>query len=613
MWDLFKAELLRFRYWAIACALLHLAVLGFMTRMVDMAQQPLLVYRVVCCAYVVAGLLFGLFQMGGYRRPNTWLNLLHRPLPHWQVACALLGAALLLLAVAIAAPILITALWQETKTARVVDLRHWLMPLSAFLLATCAYLAGAYAMLGQRRYSVSGLVFLVLVSATAASGVWFLLAQLLAITWLAALVFIAFKPDLSAAPRRWLPVVLTAIPLQMGVYFALIMLGFGVELVWIMEGSHPNNSTPPHGGFVEANKAEGRDLMRDLLVASEREEAPLWHEQITLSEVHAIGRELGALPIRGQLTNIMPMEFDDNERRLRWVFSHDRMRFEGYGLADGKASGVLGVGADGAAFTTPPLPRGSMPGLSAGDSVLLGSDVIYQYNSETRQVLPRIVLSDGEVFAAGPGNVGENLTVLSDRAVYFFDGRDAIEHDDVLTPRLRVPLPGKIGNLTRVDLIELVDGYLMAFTFAATAHNAKVDPFQRMLHVHDDGRIEEVARRALGMDYPPWHRYELWWLSPPMFGLYNAATQLFADVAPLQLIARPPVPRSMWMLAALLSLLSMAGAAWRSGRQGLSPWARIAWIAASGLVGVPGLVSLWLMYPQREQVDEVPMELVSAA
>ncbi len=613
MWDLFKAELLRFRYWAIAYALLHLAVLGFMTRVVDMAQQPLLVYRVICCAYVVTGLLFGLFQMGGYRRPNTWLNLLHRPLPHWQVACALLGAALLLLAVAIAVPILVTALWQETKTARVVDLRHWLMPLSAFLLATCAYLASAYAMLGRRRYSVSGLVFLVLVSATAASGVWVVLVQSLAILWLAALVLIAFKPDLSAAPRRWLPVLVTAVPLQLSIYFVLIMLCFGVELIWIMEGSHPNNSTPPRGGFVEANKAQGRELMHDVLGASERAEAPLWREQVALSEVHGIARELGVLPTRGQLTNIMPMEFDDNERRLRWVFSHDRMRFEGYGLADGRASGVLGVGADGAAFKTPPLPRGSLPGLSAGDSVLLGSDVIYHYNSETLQVQPRIVMSDGEVFAAGPGNVGESITLLSDQALYFFDGRDAIEHDKVLAPRLRVPLPGRIGNLTRIDLIELVDGYLMAFTFAATAHNAKADPFQRMLHVHDDGRIDEVAYRALGMDYPNWHRYELWWLSPPMFVLYNTATRLFADAAPLQVIDRPPVPRSMWMLAALLSLLAMMGAAWRSGRQGLSLPARIAWIAACGLIGVPGLVSLWLLYPQREQVDDLPMGLASAA
>ena len=30
----------------------------------------------------VAGALLGLYQMGSYRKPNQWLNLLHRPM-HW--------------------------------------------------------------------------------------------------------------------------------------------------------------------------------------------------------------------------------------------------------------------------------------------------------------------------------------------------------------------------------------------------------------------------------------------------------------------------------------------------------------------------------------------------
>ena len=43
MIDLFKGELLRFRLWAIAAAAVHAGILGFMARIVDLAQQPLLV------------------------------------------------------------------------------------------------------------------------------------------------------------------------------------------------------------------------------------------------------------------------------------------------------------------------------------------------------------------------------------------------------------------------------------------------------------------------------------------------------------------------------------------------------------------------------------------
>jgi hypothetical protein len=46
MLDYFKAEILRFRAWAIAYFILHLAVLGFLTRVLDLAQQPKFVYQV---------------------------------------------------------------------------------------------------------------------------------------------------------------------------------------------------------------------------------------------------------------------------------------------------------------------------------------------------------------------------------------------------------------------------------------------------------------------------------------------------------------------------------------------------------------------------------------
>ena len=38
MIDLLKAELLRFRRWAAGCVAIQLVVLGFLTRVVDLAQ-----------------------------------------------------------------------------------------------------------------------------------------------------------------------------------------------------------------------------------------------------------------------------------------------------------------------------------------------------------------------------------------------------------------------------------------------------------------------------------------------------------------------------------------------------------------------------------------------
>src|SRR5213595_1836243 len=113
MLDYYKAELLRFRAWAFAYATLHLLVLGFLTRVVDLAQQPAFVYRMFAAVYGLSGLLLGAYQMGNYRKPNAWLNLLHRPIAHPCLAAALMLAAATLLALGVLAPALLAAGWQQ--------------------------------------------------------------------------------------------------------------------------------------------------------------------------------------------------------------------------------------------------------------------------------------------------------------------------------------------------------------------------------------------------------------------------------------------------------------------------------------------------------------------
>src|SRR5690606_39604163 len=89
--------------------------------------------------YVAAGTLLGLYQMGSYRRGGHWLNLLHRPLHLHAIAFALCAAGACVLLLAIGLPVLLAAAYQVAFTARVVDMRHWLLPLSSLLLALCGY------------------------------------------------------------------------------------------------------------------------------------------------------------------------------------------------------------------------------------------------------------------------------------------------------------------------------------------------------------------------------------------------------------------------------------------------------------------------------------------
>ncbi len=606
MIDLFKSELLRFRPWALAAAVVHAGVLGFMTRIVDLAQQPLLVYQVFAMTYAVAGTLLGLYQMGSYRKPNQWLSLLHRPMHRLRIAGALGGAGAVVLFIAVALPIALVALYQDAMTARVVDMRHWLMPISAWLIALIGYAAGAYAMIGNRRHSFAVLVLPCLLMFAQASGVAMLALQATLLAVLVALVGIVFRPDPAAAPRGFAATVATALPVQLGAYFLVWMLGYGLEMAWTVSGSHPLNApTPPKGGTIEADRAEGKDILLLGIERSRDPEAALWREQIALSDVYT-HYPLRNLPRRGEMTNLQPMEFTDGERHVTWVFKHDSMRFVGYGALDKRARGDLGVGeGKQLAFPAPTMPFAA--------DYLYNAHAAYQYDDGQGRIHERIRLPRGEVMASPPQPAGDNLLALSDRAVYVYPGREAVNGLDLLQPLMRVSMPGQVGNLSRMDVIELLDGYLVSFTYTWGAWSSELQhPFQQVVRVDGNGRVREIARRDLALDLPTAYTARIWWLSPVLRTLCLRAQDLYAAPDPLR--APPqPLPRSMRWLALACCVVSLLGAVWLSARLQLSPRHRWLWVAMCGAVGLPALLALWLMVPRRETLPASLPALRTAA
>ncbi len=592
MIDLFKCELLRFRWWALAAGIINLAVLGFLSRMVDLAQQPLVVYQVFAAVYAVAGAALGLYQMGVYRKPNQWLNLLHRPLHRLRIAGALTGAGALLLLVAVALPIALVAMYQETMTARVVDLRHWMLPIAAWLIAVTGYLAGAYAMVGNRRYSFAAFLLPNLFMYAQATGVAMLAVQCAAVAFLAVLLAIAFKPDPVVQSRNPVAVMAVALPVQVGAYFLMWMLGFGIELFWTVSGTHPLSSLePPKGGHVEADRAEGKDMLLLGIEDSRDPEAALWREQIALSDVYT-RYPMRNLPVRNSLTNLSPLELGDGENNLWMVFSHDRERFVTRGLRDQRARGEIGVGAAQAEFPAPTMPIGAV--------YLFNAHAAYEYDSEQQRMFERIRIPQGEVMTSPPEPAGDNILLLSDRAAYFYPGREAVNGLDLLQPLMRVPMPGAVGKLSRVDVIELLDGYLLSYTYTWGLWSGELQhPFQQVLRVDGKGHAREVARRVIGNDLPAIYTDRNTWLSPVLRAICLGAQDLFAAKDPLRAKPEPVSAQVLW-LAVGCCLLALLGAVWLTGRQSHSPPARWGWVLLCGVVGLPALASLWLMYPRRE-------------
>ena len=398
----------------------------------------------------------------------------------------------------------------------------------------------------------------------------------------------------------------TALPIQVGAYFLLWMLGIGFELGSTALGTHPLSApVPPPGGYIEMGRAEPRERLLIGLAGSTHPQAPLWREQVALSDAFVL-YPLRELPQRQQLTNtIQPPEFDDPERPIRWVFSHDRMRFVGYGTLDGRARGELGAGPGQTVFPGPALPF--------ANGYVYTPGVAYQYDAQQQRLFPRVRLPGGEVFASPPEPAGENLAVLSNRALYFHPGREAGNTLDLLAPLMRVALPGAIGHLGSVELVELLDGYLVSFSYTYGAWAGEMMPWQLLVHVDGSGTVHRVAHRQMALDLPLAYTMRAWWLSPMLRTISVGATQLFAAPAPLKEGALPAPPRHLVLLAASLCALSLLGALLLGRRQRLRPGEHAAWVLACGVIGLPALASLWLLHPLHECDESLPVAQAAKA
>jgi hypothetical protein len=342
-----------------------------------------------------------------------------------------------------------------------------------------------------------------------------------------------------------------------------------------------------------------RGRMLAALEGSEHPDAQLLREQVERAEPGSMPVPLPRLPQRNELSNFRLAEFNDEQRHVRWVFSHDDMLLHGHRLADGGFHGVLGVGESQAAFPAPVSPAWTRPVRPGQEVLLAAGDTLYRFDMGIQQVTPRRRVDPGEVVAAVAA-AGQSIAVISDRAVYFHRATTKESHERP-APAVRLAMPGRIGDLRSLEFVGLEDGYLAAFLYSARSHGPTgVAPFQVALRVHQDGRVETIHRRALRHDYPAVYRYRSWWISPALYALADAGRNLFAPAPPLDATDSPPIPRGMRYLAATLALLSMAIAAWRTSMTTLTLRGRLIWIVACGLGGLPALLSLWVMAPRRE-------------
>lgn len=589
MFALWMAELRRFRWLALGAAVLLTGALLFVDRLSDALLQPLSIYRLAGAFCALLGLALGLYQASSYRRTSQWIALIHRPIAPERLLWALGAAGGCALLLAAALPVVLMLGAHQAGSGSIPDARHWLLPVAAWLIAMIGYVAGLYLVLAPRRYGWLAMLVAFLPAVSMAAGWHALLVQAGTMIGLAAMVATVFKPDLDGPPRSSGGIAATAFAVAMGAWLVAAVVGdLAFQTVWIATGNDPLNGEVPRGGIVEASRADGQALMADALLSSPAPQARLWREQAALSEVYRVDPLTADWPRRGALTNIGEIRFTDPDRRIEWTFSHDDMRFHGRAVATRRRGGVLGIGQDNAPFRQPPMV--------VDDGRMLTASGILAFDRESGRVDPLLTLPPGRVIASAPVPVGDAVAVLSSRDLRFHDARMLEDGDRLYPVQAAIPLPGPVGSLMRVDLIELLDGYLAIFTYGRDI-NSPDATWQAVRRVDEFGRVTTAGERRLTADYPALSRFAGWWLSPALTTARNAAVAWPADDQPLGERRSDAPPPVIWTLAVILSLLAIVAAIPLGRSRGMG-WRQLGpWALATLLAGPPMLVALWLIRP----------------
>jgi len=602
MIDLMRSEWRRFRRLALIIALAHGLALLLLSRMVEIPHLGHADQGAMLALYMGLGLTLALLQVGSYRKVSRWLWLIHRPVRPGRIFAALAFAALAQLAVAILAPLLLFLVATDLLTTQVVDVRHYVASVLVLIFAMMAWLAGAHAATSRHKASVA-VVLAPLILTLHMASVWsLLLPVLVCLAWLAFVARHSVRADRDAPIARTSVLLLTALPLQLGLFLLAFHLSrTGLALVDLLGRSNPGRTVLATDADVDIDammRSMSQDFLAKGLEGSVDPRAATWRAQLPLLRMAGLSPDIGRFPVRHQFGNLGEPWFDD-PRSIQWTFSHDRMRFRGRHPVTGAARGWWG--ADGISASEPftVVPAGGMT-----------RSTLYAIDHETQRQHDLIRLPAGEWFVGRPVRaLGRVLVLTNLRVLAYRPDLQALSHFAPYRLDWALPLPERDPPPIGVDVAELLDGWLVSlFYFDDREFDGfafLTRPWQQVVHIDASGQASVVGGRPEIRDV----RVRLgrsvavpaasWWVSPPLYALAHLPGLLNTGLTqPSRFRALPRVPLFYPLALGLMLGSVAAGYGWLRGTRA-TPSRRRLWLMSCALIGLPAFLSLLCLEPRE--------------
>lgn len=606
MFELAKSEFVRYQKWAFLIVIVLLAVLGFISKLKPLLEANQGQSVLINLTFLGASLIFGILQMALHKRTNQWTYLIHRPINPAKICCALCGAGMLLILLALGLPWLIAMLGIDLFTHSVVESRHYLH--IVFLLLTCmmSYLIGTLIILNASFGIVGLLVMLILVLVPTAKNSLVQFLPLIGMLWVLIYLNIkSFKPDLSQFLTQPFSLVLLAIPLSFALLFCLTVAGTMTfyHVPKFIAGTHPDNN-PVDGTYRYTWTYDEADTPEYILQNTDSALAKNMVQQAKLAEISWIDVDNWAFPRKGQLyVDDYQYALSHKKTNSIWQFSHSEMVLVGISNITGKPVGLLGKNGfiDDLEAVTDSDRFVEVPFL-LGENYVMTRKVIYQVNFSEKLLSEKFSLPNEEYFIGIPDIHKDFISLTTNKNILLFDPQVYRDEYQQATPDYVVPHPVPVKNLYLVRTFQLADGYL--FTYLGNDHFGFERPGAQAFYAKLSGEIEYVGGREFTVyTHPAWVRNALYVISPILWGaqsvMYHTIDPNWTGVFSLAEIRQMDFPTEANRLAIILHIISVLGAIVMCRRHRLRPAQIATWISLCAFLSLPALVACILLNPLR--------------
>ncbi len=611
MYNIFKSEFKRYQKWALLLMLAHIGGAWFSYKIgILWMDENSPVFGAEWLAAIIGGFLFGLLQMGLYKKPSQWTYLIHRPLATNQIFLAIFMATVALVSLVFFLPSLLVILSLDLFTEHVVDARHYVFPVQVFGIAITSAMLGNYTQLYPNKavvLSVSLLSYF-MVAGLYTTPAATIIPMVLASVCLFYLTKKAFKPDLTRHFDSMTATVIASLPVQLSLSFAAIFLQLIYHVPLLIMGEHPDNN-PVLGTYenfrFHLNERESAVYFLDNIDNEQSRELARQAKFGDVAMINYAGTS-GGFPVRNNMLVQDEHRFYDGNNNTMWSFSHDHMLFKGFERSTGAPRGWISKA--GFYEDTSAIPPGEtfvdVPHVIRQQFVVT-RDKVTRLNFEDNLVETVFTLKSDEQLLGGVSMTDNFASIMTDKRLYLFDRDDFAGASDNLTPEYVAEHPDNMRSLEQVFLVKVVDGYVV--TYIDDPDYIEDNIITKTYVARLDGDTEYVGEyRFDKAKHPAFIIHDNFVVSPALLYL---DTVIFKAIAPGQndsstKAGTRPIPGGIVYTAIIVGLLSTFLVWMLSRKLNLPNNKKAMWTLMTLITGLPGLVSFFIFTDWREQLRQ---------